>query len=180
MKRIIVASKNPAKLTAVESGFRRVFQGESFHIEGVSVPSGVSDQPLSDEETLRGAEQRVQAAKEAQPDADFWVGLEGGIHTRGEEMETGAWIVIRGQDGRYGRGKTGAVTLPAKIRDLVRQGHELGVADDMVFGTANSKHDLGSVGLMTKGVITRSTFYADAVVLALIPWCHPDLYPVSL
>jgi inosine/xanthosine triphosphatase len=176
MKTIIVASENPAKIKAVEEGFKRMFPDMPITIQGVKVSSGVSDQPMSDEETLLGAEERARAAKLLKPDADFWVGLEGGISMRGNDMETGAWIVVQGKDGLKGRGKTGSLLLPEAVRTLVEQGYELGKADDMVFGTSNSKHDLGSVGLMTNGVISRSEFYADAVILALIPWCHPSLY----
>ena len=79
MKRIVVASKNPVKARAALNGFRRVFPEETFEVETVSVASGVSDQPLSDDETLRGARNRARAAMERVPDADAWVGLEGGV-----------------------------------------------------------------------------------------------------
>jgi hypothetical protein len=45
MKRIIVASKNPAKIQAALSGFKRTLPSEEFTIEGISVESGVNEQP---------------------------------------------------------------------------------------------------------------------------------------
>ncbi len=179
MKTVIVASTNQVKIQAVKDGFVKVFPHEVFEYEGVSVPSGVSDQPMSDEETLRGATERVRAAKEVKPDADFWVGLEGGVSMRGRDMETSAWIVTEDRTGRIGRGRTGSFVLPEAAKELVLKGHELGHADDILFGTHHSKQGLGSVGLFTRGIITRSSLYADAVVLALVPWCHPDLFPLS-
>jgi len=59
-KQIVVASTNPVKLLAVLNGFQRMFPGDEFEIQGVSVPSGVSDQPLSDAETLRATGFREQ------------------------------------------------------------------------------------------------------------------------
>lgn len=59
MKKIIVASKNPVKVHAVEQAFGKMFPDEIFEIEGVSVLSGVSEQPLSNEETYTGAMNRV-------------------------------------------------------------------------------------------------------------------------
>ena len=59
---------------------------------------------------------------------------------------------------------------------LVREGKELGEADDIVFGKENSKQTYGAVGLLTGDVIDRTRFYEDAVVLALIPFRNPDLY----
>ena len=76
--RIIVASKNPVKIASASEGFMRMFPEETFEFVGVSVPSGVSDQPMSNEETLTGAMQRAENASKDTPDADFWVGLEGG------------------------------------------------------------------------------------------------------
>lgn len=49
--KIVIASKNPVKMTAALEGFRSLFPHQEFEIAGVSVPSGVRDQPLSDAET---------------------------------------------------------------------------------------------------------------------------------
>lgn len=59
MKRVIVASTNPVKINSVEMGLSRMFPEVVFKVEGVSAPSNVSDQPMSEEETLRGAINRV-------------------------------------------------------------------------------------------------------------------------
>ncbi|MCL6268722.1 DUF84 family protein [Sansalvadorimonas sp. 2012CJ34-2] len=51
MKDIVVASLNPAKLAAVESAFAEAF-AEPVAVRGVSVSSGVPDQPMTDKEIL--------------------------------------------------------------------------------------------------------------------------------
>ena len=53
-KKVIIASKNPVKINAVEIGFGKTFSNNEFSFEGVSVPSGVGDQPMSDQETILG------------------------------------------------------------------------------------------------------------------------------
>jgi non-canonical (house-cleaning) NTP pyrophosphatase len=53
---------------------------------------------------------------------------------------------------------------------------ELGEADDLVFGKANSKQQNGAVGLLTNDVIVRRTLYVPAVVMALIPFVKEELY----
>jgi len=55
MKKVIVASKNPVKINAVKIGFEKMFPEECFVFEGVSVPSGVKDQPVGNHEILTGA-----------------------------------------------------------------------------------------------------------------------------
>ena len=74
--KIIVASKNPIKINAVKLGYSKVFSNLDFECEGVSVPSDVSDQPMSNQETLQGAINRAIHAKSDFPHANYWVGIE--------------------------------------------------------------------------------------------------------
>lgn len=174
MKSIVVASTNPVKIAAALDGFRRMFPEETFEARGVAAPSGVSDQPMTDMETLQGALNRVAYIRTAEPDADYWIGLEGGIDQRDGALECFAWIVAT--DGaRMGKSRTATFTLPEEITRLVRQGIELGHADDVVFGRSNSKQQNGSVGLLTRDVINRAGYYHQAVVLALIPFRNSNL-----
>lgn len=176
MKRVIVASKNPVKVNAAVVGFQRMFPDESFNVEGITVPSGVSDQPMGDDEILRGALNRVEAAAKAVPDADYWVGIEGGSEEIADGMTTFAWAIIRSSDGRIGKGKTGSFFLPEKVASLVRGGMELGEADNAVFGRQNSKETNGAVGLLTDDAIDRTAFNTEAVILALIPFKNQEFY----
>lgn len=173
--KIIVASKNPVKINAALNGFKQMFPDENFEVEGVSVPSGVSDQPTSDKETLQGAHTRVLNAS-THISGDFWIGMEGGVEYIDEEMHAFAWIVIRDSNGKVGKGKTGTFILPSKISELIRQGMELGDADDIVFGMSNSKQKNGAIGILTNDLIGRAELYDRAVVLALIPFRNKHLY----
>lgn len=176
MKKIIVASKNPAKIESMASGFKRMFPDELFEVEGVGVASGVSDQPMSDAETLHGAMNRTLNAEKEKPDADFWAGMEGGCEDIEENMHVAAWIVVKSKDGKIGKGKTGTFILPEAIASLVRQGIELGKADDMIFKRQNSGYGNGAVGVLTGDVMNRSEYYQHAVILALIPFKNTELY----
>jgi len=175
MKTILVASTNPVKIDAARLGFAQMFPAEQFTINGVSVPSGVSDQPMTDTETLQGAQNRAANVRSAQPDADFWVGIEGGLDETPDGKFLGfAWVVVQSQE-RVGQSRTATFVIPAAVADLIRQGYELGYADDRVFQRDNSKQTTGSVGILTADVITRTTYYQHAVVLALIPFLRSDL-----
>jgi inosine/xanthosine triphosphatase len=177
VKTIAVASHNPVKIQATLGGFRRMFPGEEFSAETVSVPSSVRHQPLSDAETLQGALNRADEAAIRHSDADYWVGIEGGVEEAagGKEMTSFAWVVVRDR-GLVGRGRTGTFILPPAVADLIRQGQELGEADDIVFGCLNSKQQNGAVGLLTGDVIDRTQLYEMAVILALIPFKNVTLY----
>ncbi len=173
--KIIVASKNPVKINATREGFKQVFPNNSFVVLGNAIPSGVSNQPLSDEETLQGAINRTTRARKKEPSADFWVGIEGGSQRLKKGMETFAWIVIQSSK-KTGKARTSSFFLPKKIITLLDKGKELGDADDIVFHDVNSKQKNGVVGNLTNNVIDRTTYYVQAVILALIPFVHPELY----
>lgn len=176
MKKVIVASNNPVKIKATEMGFRRMFPNEIFEVKGVSAKSNVLDQPMSEKETLLGATNRANNVSKIVPGVDFWVGIEGGLEEIDDGMEAFAWIVIKSKDGVMGKGRTGSFFLPQKVAALIKEGRELGEADDIVFGRTNSKQANGSVGLLTGDVLTRVSFYEPAVILALIPFKNPKLY----
>lgn len=175
MPHLIVASRNPVKVKAAEQGFTEMFPQQTFTTEGVSAPSGVRDQPLGDEETYQGAWNRVHAARDQYPNADYWIGIEGGNIIQGQDMEVMAWIVILSKDG-FGKARTAGFYLPPRVVQLINQGYELGHADDIIFGVDNSKQTSGSSGLLTDGVMDRLRFYVPAVILALIPFLKPELF----
>jgi len=167
---IVVASRNPVKITAARRGFQQCFPRAALEVEALAVPSGVSDQPMSDEETRLGARQRALRAASALPSSDFWVGIEGGVQWEGDDLLAFAWVAVYHVGQTWGMARTGTFLLPPAVAALVRAGYELGEADDRVFGETNSKQRMGAVGLLTGGVIDRAAFYEHAVVLALIPF----------
>jgi len=170
---VLVASKNPVKLDATKTGFAAMFPGVEFEFRGISVPSGVSDQPMSRTETLDGAINRAKNAAAEMPDADYVLGIEGGIEEVDGRFEVFAWVVVL-HDDKMGRAQTGIFYLPDEVAALIREGHELGHADDIVFGRSNSKQAGGSIGLLTDDALTRSTYYEQAVIMALIPFKKPQ------
>lgn len=173
MIKVVVGSTNPVKIEAAREGFRVMFPDLTFEIQGVEATSGVSEQPFGDEETLLGAHQRALNAQT--PAADYTVGIEGGVAEMGDDLMAFAWVVVISRDGKVGKAKSGAFILPEEVSILVKAGMELGHADDRVFGQENSKQRNGSIGLLTGDVITRTTYYAPAVMMALIPFKNPHL-----
>ncbi|MCB0291907.1 MAG: inosine/xanthosine triphosphatase [Calditrichaeota bacterium] len=179
MQQIILASHNPVKVQAVLNGFRKMFPGQLFTLTSANVPSGVADQPTSEGETLQGAHNRAEGAFRQMPQADYWVGIEGGVSYMEDEMIAFAWIVIKSRDG-LGKSRTGTFFLPPQIADLVGQGLELGDADDQVFQQKQSKQKQGAIGLLTGNVIDRARLYEHAIVLALVPFKNAVLYELPV
>lgn len=179
MKKVYIGSENPVKIESTRKGFETVYKNISeFEFIGKSVSSEVSDQPMTNEETLLGAENRALNLRVKFPDGDFYVGIEGGIQTIGNHMEAFAWTVILGKN-MAGKAQTSTFQLPPKIVELIHQGVELGHADDIVFQRKNSKQGNGAVGILTNNVIDRVEYYRHAVILALIPFLNVELYQTN-
>ena len=166
---IVVASRNPVKINAVKQAFAEQFSSATIELTPIEVESGVRDQPESDEETRRGARNRVEAARHARPDADYWVGLEGGVESVDEHLVAFAWMVVAGKNNKVGEARSVTLPLPPTVKKLVADGVELGEANDQVFGTTNSKQQGGAFGLLTNGRYTREFIYSQTLVFALIP-----------
>ncbi|MGW8123304.1 inosine/xanthosine triphosphatase [Roseivirga echinicomitans] len=176
MIKVVIASQNPVKIECTTKAFSQVFKNEQFAFSGVNVPSDVSEQPMSDKETLEGARNRAKNAQAIDSTADYWIGIEGGIaETEEGKMHAFAWISVMSKH-QQGEARTATFTLPPKIASLIHQGIELGVADDMVFKRSNSKQSNGAVGILTHDLIDRAEYYRPAIVLALIPFINPELY----
>lgn len=152
----------------------------------------MSEQPLSSDETKAGAHNRVQAAQKLVPDADFWVSLESGTDDSSPQyMVLFAWVVVKARDGRINEQKSVAWPLPPIFAEQIRAGKPMHFVRQVREGItmhaacqhcwATEYHQTikaeGAISLLTNGAITRSSYCAQAVILALLPFKNPELYP---
>jgi inosine/xanthosine triphosphatase len=174
VRRVVVGSTNPVKVAAVRVVLAAA--GASAEITGISVASTVRDQPIGDDETIRGAVARANAARGA-TDADLGVGIEGGVVELPDgSMRTCAWAAIVDAGGRIGVGGSLAMPLPSAVAELVRGGLELGHAMDRYVNERNTKQGKGAVGILTAGLVDRQRAYESLVSYALAPFITPELY----
>ena len=143
---------------------------------GAAVASSVPEQPFGDEDTIRGARTRAEAALLAL-DADLGVGIEGGCVETPGGMRTCAWAAVVDRSGRTGTGGSLAMPLPEAVARLVRGGAELGHAMDALVGGHNTKHGPGAVGILTDGIVDRQHAYETLVAYALAPFLTPEFWP---
>ena len=180
---VVVGSTNPVKINAVKQAFTRCNIAVT-SVTGVSgVKSGVNNQPIGWEETERGAKNRARSSlTKSIENPDFSVGIEGGLVTssNGQGLDCIAVMaVLNVRSGTMSTSRTAAFTLPPALCALVRNGMELGDADDVVFKRTNSKQQDGTVGILTNGAIDRTEYYVHALVLALVPELQGRLYGSS-
>ena len=170
--RVVVGSGNPVKVEAVRRVFSEAFPG----CEAVSadVLSGVSEQPMSEEETIKGARYRAKKALEGDSSALYGVGLEGGVYEQGTKLFECAWCVITNRDGEEGMGGGLRFELPPVVSEKIRAGGELGPVMNELLKREDVKKQEGAVGVFTKNGVTRTGAYQQLVHLALMKFVSPD------
>ena len=90
-------------------------------------------------------------------------------------MNAFAWIVVQSKRVQ-GEARTATFPLPGNVATLVRQGVELGHANDQVFGRQDSKHNEGAIGILTNNVIDRTMLYEHAAIMALVAIKNEAIY----
>ncbi|KZN37244.1 hypothetical protein N475_16245 [Pseudoalteromonas luteoviolacea DSM 6061] len=169
-----MGSKNPVKINAAKTIFQRYFPESEIQCEGLHAPSGVADQPLGEDDTLAGAENRVAFLK-ANHSADYYCAMEGGAAKFAYGAATFAFVVIANHTQSI-VGRSCNLPLPNQIYDALEQGEELGHVMDRVFNTTNIKQKGGAIGLLTNNLATRESSYTQALTLAMAPFIHQELY----
>ncbi|WP_241622315.1 inosine/xanthosine triphosphatase [Rosenbergiella australiborealis] len=168
MYHVVVATRNPAKILAVSEACKSLFPDQPLSIEGIDVASGVSAQPLTNDETWQGANNRLLSAKERTPDAALWISIEAGI----DNNHAFAWIIAENRVQRS-ESRSASFMLPTSILQALKQGAELGPLMSTLTGIDNIKHKGGAIGAITSGILTRSAVYQQALILAISPLIHP-------
>ncbi|GAA0858939.1 inosine/xanthosine triphosphatase [Aliiglaciecola litoralis] len=170
----IVGSQNPVKINAFEQTLQRLFADASIQVQGVSAPSLVSEQPMSEQETLQGAINRV-AYCQANYQADFYVAMEGGVDKFDYGPATFAYVVIANSQHQQ-VGRSANLPIPQSVYHALQNGEELGPLMDKLFNTHNVKQKGGAIGLLTNGVETRTSAYLQALTLAMAPFLHSSRF----
>lgn len=176
--RVAVASLNPVKIKAAKDAFSAVFKADVDTI-AVDAPSGVPDQPMSQQETLEGAQNRVEhllgLAEQESLQADYYIAYEGGVDVFEDGPKTFAIMCISdGETSIFGQSAT--LPIPLKVYQQLLTGVELGTAMDELFNTVNIKQKGGAIGQLTNGLETRASIYKSATILALSRFVNKALY----
>jgi inosine/xanthosine triphosphatase len=173
---IIVGSRNPVKVNAAKEALSLIFADTDVESTGENAPSGVPDQPMTEEQTKLGAINRVQYCKENYQ-ADYYMAMEGGVHLFDFGPATFAYVAIvtdAKKEPSIGRGAL--LPLPMSVYEALQSGEELGHVMDRLFNTDNIKQKGGAISLLTNNVATRQSNYTQALVLALAPFLHPEFF----
>ncbi len=168
--KIYVGSLNPTKVAAVREAMADHSDFSSWEVVGDDVPSGVSDQPKTIEETVRGAMNRARAAWR---EGGISFGLESGLmevpHTRTGYMDICVCAIYDGTE--YHHGISSAWECPVDItRMMLEDGmnmseafYKSGRTDDPNIGSST-----GVINVLTNGRVDRKAYTKQAIHMAII------------
>jgi inosine/xanthosine triphosphatase len=175
---ILVGTKNSGKVESVYECFSNHFS--DLEIQGVDVESGISEQPLSMKETVKGSKNRVLNLKkychENKISYDYLIGLEGGVTKTNVGCFSFTVCCIMDKDGIISFGFSPMYLLPQKIVSRLFSGEELGPVMDEIIGESDTKVKLGAIGYLTDENINRKDLTKLAVEMALVPLQKKELY----
>lgn len=174
---IFVGSTNPVKINAVIQAASETWP--DVIVKGYEAESRVSNQPRTDEETQRGAENRAVAAlKKGLEDSRLrgndealGIGMEGGVFENEDgEMWNTVWACVVDPKKQTVFSNGERFVLPEILAESIRQGKEMGPAMDKLVGSLNIKHKEGAIGIITNQFIDRTEMYMGLAKLALGLW----------
>ncbi|MEN0644452.1 DUF84 family protein [Alkalicoccobacillus gibsonii] len=156
---VAIGTKNPAKVHAV----KETLLSEPLSFVSVEVPSGVSCQPFSEDETRLGALNRAKAAL-VEAETDLAIGLEGGV----SETETGSlmlcnWGVMVDKKGKAWEASGLKIPVPTDVSDGLLKGQELGTIMNERANEEGTNTREGAVGAFTLNWISRKEMFSHIV-----------------
>lgn len=179
---IFVGSTNPVKINAVTIAASE--QWPECQVTGLSVPSGVNDQPRTDDETYQGAFNRAKAVlelgltsiEESRAGRDLsrlvlGVGLEGGVFEKENgELWSTVWAVVVDESGFSTSANGARFRVPEIVAEKIRLGEEMGLVISAIVGQDDVRKKQGMIGIITQNFVDRTEEYSGIAKLALGLW----------
>ncbi len=173
--KINLGSTNKNKIAALKETLAEYERFKNAEIRGLSVKSEVADQPITLEETVRGA---INRAKNAYQDCDFSVGMESGLipvpYSKSGYMDLTVCAIYDGKEIHLGISPAWEFAEKRIMQAVVNEGLDLSQAGNK-FGITNNP-DIGNaegvVGVATRGHMTRLKYTGPAIHMALLHIDH--------
>lgn len=174
--KILIGTKNPGKIEGARQAFEKYFT--DVEIEGISVESEVSNQPIN-EEIFQGAKNRVKNLKKCAAkmniDANFFIASEAGItNLLGDWIDINA-VVIEDSKGFQSVGTSQGFPIPEKYIEEIKE-IELGKVMDKIFSGDQLSKGKGGISILTRDEISRIDLTRNAFIMALTSHINGEIW----
>ncbi len=147
--KIALPTENPTKVAAAHAAAQEIFK-DDYEIVTYKTESGISDQPLGNDEIYQGAKNRAEAVLIMDPSAEISIGMEGGIvEIAGRQIDIGI-VYVLGRNGVIGMGVSpGHVVPPHLAEAILADGKELSEVVDEHYAPTPSKTETAQASSLT-------------------------------
>lgn len=157
---VYLGSTNPVKIASCEE----VLNPLGYEVIGLNVNSGVNKQPLSDEETIKGAINRALQL----PTNGLRFGLEAGVEWHNKQLFLVNWGVLIDEANNYYYAGGTRIPLPEDFNDYILiKNLELSDIMDLFYQKENIKHQEGAIGFFTNNLVKRIDIFTHIVKLLI-------------
>ncbi len=184
-RRVVVAvgSRNRAKVQGAKKAFGHLFRNAEF--KELDLTTRVKIQPMSLDETVKGARQRAEFAME-EADADFGVGVEAGIiKLDGEDSGRRFFLNVQiaavvDSANHISFGSSSGFPIPSRFVSLLQEKQaELDRYAHELTGKERIREEEGVVYHLSKGRLSRVDMTEQCVSMALMPWSNKGIFELG-
>lgn len=165
----ILGSTNKHKLKAVKDALAELYPKEKTEVVGIETRSGAQEQPIGNEETIKGARNRALQTQKAGKKADFYVGLENGLIQVKNKWFDVAWCVVIDKNGKESLIPSAGVFFPEKyVTEAKKRGFETTTACMILheeIGPESESTDPHTI--LTNNKVSRSKLLEEALKIAI-------------
>jgi non-canonical (house-cleaning) NTP pyrophosphatase len=118
--KIVVASSSVIKIEGCSKPFADI---AGVNIQSVAAPSGVNAQPMSYNETEKGARNRLVFARAATPGAVLYLSVENGLMKEGQSYLDRAIVIVSDDAGHEATAQSAPVKIPTQwVKKMLERG----------------------------------------------------------
>ena len=174
--KVLVGTKNQGKVLGVKQAFFKYFS--NIEIEGISVNSCVSDEPVNKEiyiGALKRVDNLIKYVSDRGLEADYFVGVESGITNLLGKWMNISIVVIKNKYGTFSWGMSPGYPIPDKYVEEIKR-DSLGIVMDRIFAGDKLYSGKGGIQFLTHNEISRIDLTKEATMMALIQFINGDVW----
>lgn len=166
MKKIVLTSMNPVKLSVVKNIVEKLLQDTSF--EYIQLDLDIKNAELfGREQILTYMTDILSKARKAVSGAEYYVCMQGGMEDGEGEMHETAYVIVSDSTGRSELSRCSTFKVPTHVANEVRNGKDFAKSVDEFFKVQDTKTTGGFVSILTKGVVNKESHYSQPFAIAL-------------
>jgi non-canonical (house-cleaning) NTP pyrophosphatase len=164
-KKIVLASKSPLKKFVVEYVTKYFFKDDEFEIVQYDVEDK-GPEPFTEAALLIQLQVALHKIKDLEPDAAYYIVMEGGVREMDNELEEISCVIIEDASGRQSKSWSTSFPIPEEVAKKVQKGMPFADAVDAVYSTKDIKNNQGFIGLLTDNFVDKKMLYVQPTAVA--------------